>query len=416
MPELIVYSPQNNNRLKYVLDYVLNERCGLDYILTDSRKDLSDGRIVINYSAEELTNTITIDYSLFLQNNQGVPEFEKLLEFQNLTSSFDVFAAIFYLLARVEEYDAQDLDTHGRYQAESSILYKKGLLDYPVIDAWIRSFKDLLDNNGIKCKAEQYELISTIDIDHLYAYKHKSTGIKLGSLARDILSLKFLKVSGRLADKDPYDRIDDMIKWNRETGLDPTFFVLTAQQSTYDKSLPPSSIPFITTIGTLAQGNEIGIHPSYASNASPHILKKEIRDLEAVIGRPITKSRQHYLRLSLPETYRKLYEQGIAEDYTMGYASQLGFRAGTSRPFFWYDLHKDTSTNLLLVPFQIMDVTLKNYLSLDPQKAIEKSQSLIDTIKDNNGCCSIIWHNSSFYEAEGWEGWEEVYKTLLQSV
>jgi len=414
MPELIVYSPQNNNRLKYVLDYLLADRCGLSYQLTDDEERLKEGP-VLNYSAKHIDKSLRINYSLYLQNLSDTPDFDKELEFNEVSTNFDFLAACFFLLARVEEYHSKDLDSHRRYKAENSILHKVGLLDYPIIDAWVLSFKEqLLMQFGLKTKSEKYNFVSTVDIDHIYAFRHKPTTIKLGSLLRDMLTLKFQRVNGRRLDKDPYDRLEEMLEWNKEVGAAPIFFVLTAQRGAYDKSLPPSHIEFITKISSLAQKALVGIHPSYASNLSPHILKKEKNDLTAIVDQPIILSRQHYLKVTLPDTYRQLIDLGIKEEYSMGYASQLGFRAGTSRPFYWYDLRKDQKTVLKVVPFCIMDVTLKNYLHLTAEQARLKCISIIENLKAVEGQCSIIWHNSSFYEVEGWAGWEEVYKSLLK--
>ncbi len=413
MADLQVYSPQDNARLRYVLDYVLQQRCGLVYSLANDRSDLND-LATINYSAETMSKALTIDYSLYLNQLEDVPTFEKNLTFSDGVSSFDFLAAIFFLLARVEEYDTPHVDEHQRFQPEYSALYKIGCLDFPIIDTWIGIFKDqLLSKFGIQTKKEAYEFHSTIDIDHLYAFKHKPAVIKYGSMLKQVLTLQIQKLKDRTKAQDPYDRIEDMLQWHQAIGLSPLCFVLTAQRGDYDKSLAPNSLHFIQQIGELAQKVDIGIHPSYASNHSTHILKKEKNDLAAIIDRPLSKSRQHFLKLSFPETYRRLIEQGISEDYTMGYASQLGFRAGTSRPFYWYDLQADKATDLKVFPFQIMDVTLKNYLKLKPKQALEKTQSIIKDIKAVHGTCTIIWHNSSFYAAEGWAGWEEIYKEIL---
>jgi len=320
------------------------------------------------------------------------------------------------LLVRVEEYDETDLDEHGRFRAESSSLFSKGLLGFPVVDGWVATIKQALtDKFGLALKEDAYSLLSTIDVDHLYAYKHKSAKIKYGSILKDLIKLDFQRLRDRSAGKDPYARIDEMLDWHEAEGVEPIFFVLTAQRSTYDKSLSPSSLTFISDIASLSTRATVGLHPSYASNVSPHILKKEKKDLTAIVGREITKSRQHFLKLSFPDTYRRLISQGVKEDYSLGYASQVGFRAGTSRPFYWFDLHQDKTTDLRLVPFTYMDITLKRYLAMTPEAARLAISDLHEAIKAVNGQCCFIWHNSSFYEAEGWAGWEEVYKSILSS-
>jgi hypothetical protein len=96
----------------------------------------------------------------------------------------------------------------------------------------------------------------------------------------------------------------------------------------------------------------------------------------------------------------------------MGYATEIGFRASIATPYFWYDLVNEKATDLLITPFQIMDVTLKDYLKLSPEKALEIIRILIQNTKSVNGTFCTLWHNSSFDEKE-WKGWRETYKKMV---
>lgn len=74
----------------------------------------------------------------------------------------------------------------------------------------------------------------------------------------------------------------------------------------------------------------------------------------------------------MPETYRLLVHENITNDYTMGFADDAGYRAGTALPFPWFDLILNKKTTLFVHPFVIMDTTLKNYLQLSPEEAIRE--------------------------------------------
>jgi len=143
------------------------------------------------------------------------------------------------------------------------------------------------------------------------------------------------------------------------------------------------------------------------------LIQKQKHKLESLLRESVTLSRQHFLRMNIPSTYHAIVKAGIEKDYSMGYADRLGYRAGTSLPFFWFDLDHDCVTNLMIHPFQMMDVTFKNYLNLSPDRALEKAQTIIAHNKAVNGCTCLIWHNSSFYADEGWDGWEATYRKLL---
>jgi len=99
----------------------------------------------------------------------------------------------------------------------------------------------------------------------------------------------------------------------------------------------------------------------------------------------------------------------------MAYAEQLGFRASTCSPHSFYDLETDTATDLTLVPSAIMDSTLKDYLLLSPEEAMQACRSLIGTIKQVQGNCVSIWHNHSITDEAEWEGWQSVFLDMLEA-
>lgn len=98
----------------------------------------------------------------------------------------------------------------------------------------------------------------------------------------------------------------------------------------------------------------------------------------------------------------------------MGYAEKIGFRAGISEPFLWFDLSENAATNLLLHPFCIMDVTLRVYMQLTPDVAFVRAKKMIDQTTKIGGQAVLLWHNSSLSDWEEWEGWRNVLPHLLE--
>jgi hypothetical protein len=184
---------------------------------------------------------------------------------------------------------------------------------------------------------------------------------------------------------------------------------LFADYSTNDKNLPVDNHSFIKLIKSIADHADIGIHPSFESNRYPYKLEKEIKNLSKVFHKEITKSRQHFLKLSFPETYKQLIELDIEEDYTMGYASDVGFRAGTCTPFYFYDLDLEIETKLKIFPFQIMEATLLYYLKLNPENSIELCKQIIKEVKEVNGSLYTLWHNETVSEYRQWKNWKRVF-------
>ena len=416
MISIAIYCPVHTPKVSYVFDFIFAIAPNVSFHLTHNYDKFasSDSDILINYSNKVSASAINIPYSDNLNLMQN-PDFEAELILSDKTLNFDLIAAIFHLLSRVEEYNVLDKDEHGRYQSASSILHEKNLLHKPIIDIWVAEFYKLLSSYySIDLRSgRKFNVVSTVDIDHIYAFKGKSLAVRTGSIIKDLLTVNIQKLKDRLASDDPFDTYAYIVECHMINELDCRYFILTSERSQYDKSLSPDHPMFLKVVGTLALDNEIGIHPSYDTYNDPQLIRSQKQRLEKIIDRPISASRQHFLRMDLPHTYGHLIESGITDDYSMGYPNVLGFRAGTSRAYQWYDMSQDQVTDLVIHPFALMDVTLRRVSDGNTTKAFELAKALVDEIKAVGGTFSLIWHNSSFYDTEGWAGWDKVYVEIL---
>ena len=98
-----------------------------------------------------------------------------------------------------------------------------------------------------------------------------------------------------------------------------------------------------------SQNFDIGIHPSYFAEEKK-LFQQEKDTLEIIKHSEITISRQHFLRINFPNYFRELVKFNIQKDYSLGYPNISGFRAGCSRPFYFFDVEKNETTSLLLQP------------------------------------------------------------------
>ncbi|RMF23321.1 MAG: hypothetical protein D6765_13260, partial [Bacteroidetes bacterium] len=263
-----------------------------------------------------------------------------------------------------------------------------------------------------------FRFLPTFDVDMAWAFRHKGALRFAGGLAKDLFAGQWKRLGRRLAVRfgghtDPFDTFARLDALHRDFHLRPIWFFLVADYGSFDKNSRPGHPAFRQLVRRLGESYPIGLHPSYASAEEPERLALEKKRLEEMLGRSVWLSRQHYLRLRFPQTYRRLLRAGFRQDYSMGFADATGFRAGTAHPFRWYDLPAETTTELLVYPFQVMDVTLKKYLALSPEAALEHTLALARTVRHSGGIFSTLWHNSSFDEQE-WQGWGAVYEGLLQ--
>jgi hypothetical protein len=158
---------------------------------------------------------------------------------------------------------------------------------------------------------------------------------------------------------------------------------------------------------------EIGIHPSYRSTLNNTLVKEEKNRIEQILDHPILHARQHFLKVELPTTYRNYINSGIEHDHSMGFADHIGFRCGTARPHYWFDVLNNKSTSLWIHPFVYMDGTLNEYMKLTPEESMPRILDLMNEVRSMGGNFECIWHNETLTDNRHWSGWRNVLEYTL---
>ncbi len=416
----LIFVEQVTNRLRYTLDFIFSAR-GLGYELTtDITHFTTENSTKFNYSnlSFEGIPTLTPCTLLFDEGIDSIAV-EKVgfedLEIMSFNQIPDLLASIFFVLSRYEEYWVSERDAHDRFPAVCSMQSVYGWLQEPICDRWAIT---LLTWIGIPmAPSSEFKIQPTFDIDSTFAYKEKGLLRNMAGAIRDVSKGMITRVRERIqvlsnTHKDPFDTFD-RIKALTANYPDTRCFWLMADYGLYNKNLAFNNSKQREIIQEIATRCEIGIHPGYDSYTSAKTLALEISRLSAVLEKPVTSSRQHFLRVRIPETYTLLVEQGIQEDYSMGYAETTGFRMGTARKTAWFDLRTNEITRLMLQPFCYMDGTLNEYLKLSPEQASQEVQELKAMVNQYGGTFSFIWHNETMGFKQHWSGWEPVFEESI---
>lgn len=332
---------------------------------------------------------------------------------------FDPIAGTFFLASRYEEYLPYIPDEHGRFTAEQSFSYKNNFLNRPLINEWALALGKHLWGSGFELSIH-YSYTTTVDIDNMFAYKGKGALRTLGAIGQDIAALNLHKLRERLSvlwsmKRDPYNTFRKQKVWNKKHGVPSIYFMLWANFGPKDRNVSPYSTEAAKKLREVADWATVGIHPSYDSDTDATKISREIKSLQNVIHRPITQSRQHYLKLKMPLTFRTLLDLGITDEHSMGYAELPGFRASICTPFRFYDLELDLEQPLTVHPFAFMDVTFLDYAGYSPERALEEMLAFVEPVKKVGGHLISIWHNRIFSEHEPeWKGSVRAYKAFIQ--
>jgi hypothetical protein len=434
IPTVLVLVPEITPRLQYIFDFLGKEimQQGLE-LTTNKQTFLEYSKSCINYSTERLradelfieAHPLLFQKTIILQeiscfDVNGYKAFFKT----NGDYPFDIFAASFYLISRYEEYLPHKKDSYGRYAHENSLAFREGFLNLPLVNIWMQYFKEVLRQRfpALVFKSSSFLLLPTYDIDIAWSYKNKGWWRQLGGFARSLLKGEWKAVKDRIAvlrgkQKDPFDAYGWMNQLHEKKKLRPYYFFLLAEKnSRYDKNISPAKKAMKELISDHIIRYPTGIHPSWQSGDHERLLQKEIAQLAAINGNPIVSSRQHYIRFTLPETFRKLIANKIGFDFSMGYGSINGFRASATTPFYWYDLNAEAATNLLLFPFCFMEANSFYEQHYSPQQALEEMRHYYKEVKQVQGTFIMIWHNSFLGTDKLYEGWKEAYEAFMNEI
>ncbi len=415
---LTVYASHDSPRLRYVLRWMLEDCLGLEWNLTnDSAADAH-----LAYGDGRRAPVVIPDGGLLWQRGlpPGPPHFENV-GVKDGRFHIDILSAAFYHLARCEEYAPFTPDKHGRFPHIESTLHKAGLIEKPVLDQWIELLRIALTNRcGLRIMKPSFRFQPTYDIDIAYAYHHKGFARTAGGILRDLKKGAVAAVRARLGvlggrQKDPYDAYDFLRKLHAAHSLKPvTFFLAAAKPTARDKNISPKHPAFSALVQAAVVEGTVGLHPSYYSSETAALISTEKAAVEKAAGTSIEQSRQHFIRLRFTQTYRALLAAGIAHDWSMGFPDAPGFRAGTSRPFRWYDLEREEETALRIHPFCFMDVTARDYLGLAPDAAFGRLRALRAAVEEVGGMLTTVFHNFSLGTVKDWAGWREGYAAFVE--
>lgn len=431
---LLIYTHKITPRLTYVCKHFFTRILNIKVSFTTKVEEfIAHDSLKLSYTKKPLSNEIFIkstdllfeqgvnDIDLTMGKWNGLPSFFQTTE--KASVPFDIFAAGFYLLSRYEEYLPHVKDQHDRYPAIESLAYKENFLAVPLIDRWAYLFKAVILEKypDFVFTKRKFNYISTIDVDIAYAFKHKGVLRTISGYAKDLFSLRlgdlWYRTSVNLGmAKDPFDTYEDLLYFHKKYNLDTVFFFSVGKYTTFDKNISFRNSTYQSLIKSVADYVPVGLHPSYFTTKDEAMLKMEKNRLESIVNQPIERSRQHYLRFDIPETYQHLINLEIKEDYSMGYAAHYGFRAGTCTPFYFYDLDYEIQTPLKIFPFAVMDGTLRDYMGLTYKRAYEAIIKLAKEVQLVEGTFITIFHNETLSNRGRWRRWKKLYIDMFKKI
>lgn len=410
---LLIYTRKVTPRITYAFKHICTRVLGIDIKFTSKIEEfIAYDSMKFSYGKKRLGN------EMFFQNvelllEQGFSDVEiKVQDWgnskcffsvsENSDLPFDIFAASFYLLSRYEEYLPHVKDSYGRFPALESLASKEGFLDSPVIDVWIQNFSNLLSNKfpDISFSKRRYQTSSLISVSHVFNFKNKGLLRSFTGIITDLTKLKFSRISDRLKvllrlKKDPYNVFDDLIFLVKKNKIDLKFMFQLSSFNAYDRNINHNRLNYREIIKYVADYSIVGLRLGFFAISDIEALKVEKKRFENIIHGPLQNVVNTKYNLLLPEHYGFLNELEIPNDYSMGYPETIGFRAGTSLPFLFYDINLEITTPLKVHPYVFHSQATRIYDANELQEIVLK---IMKDLKQVKGNMLTIFKNRDFSE------------------
>ena len=416
------------------LEYELNFSEQTDYVLTfNVSKELIFSDVFFHDIKDEKTylhkKNLPKDIS-FCSNNfleeENIPVLygdDSLLVSKNsIHCGVDVFASVFFMLSRWEEYVVKVRDKHNRFPAHSSIAFKNNFLNRPIVNEYIEMLWNMMQHLDFKQNRKKriFNWLVTHDVD--YIKKWTSTKQLVRSIMGDLYKRKSISqavrsicsyVSTKLKfSKDPFDTFEFLMSISEKNGLKSHFFFMSGGQSQFDnKYAIDDALPIIKIIKK--RGHQLGIHPSYNAYNDTKILLSEIKKLESISKQKISFGRGHFLRYDVPLTARIWEENKLEWDSTLCYADEPGFRCGVCYEFSVFDFIHSNMLNLKQKPLVLMEATLLDYKKFSDAEIVDTFSFFKKKVEKYNGEFVVLWHNSSF-SIGPYKNCKKIYKQIFE--
>lgn len=424
---LLIYTPKITPRIIYVFKHVCTHLLGLDIKFTTKIEEfIAHQGLKFSYGKKRLGN------ELFFQNvellvEQGLSDVEiKVQQWddckcffavsENSDLPFDIFAASFYMLSRYEEYLPHVKDDFGRFPASESLAYKEGFLNKPVVEIWTYKFRARLEKRfgEIVFKKRKFQTTSLISVSHVFNFKNKGFIRSVVGTIADLVNFKFRRISDRYKvllrlKKDPFNVFDDLIQIIKEHKVKMIFMFQLSDYNAFDKNINYNRLNYKSIIKYVADYAQVGLRLGYFAVKEQDVLKKEKKRFENIIHGPLQNVINPKYNLMLPVHYGGLNELEVPNDYSMGFPETIGFRAGASCSFLFYDLNMEVTTPLQINPYIFHSQVCHAHTIGEIQSSVA---GLITELKKVDGKFTAVFKNRDFSDYSN----KSFYYTLLKQI
>lgn len=406
---ILIYTHKITPRLRFVMRHIFRRIMGTPYEITDSVDAfVKHAGPKLTYSRQPLQSEFFIRaHSLLFERNiepqdihwrnwGEVPCFFEVDA--RSTIPFDLFAASFFLLSRYEEYLPHQKDEWGRFRAIESVLSdRQEAMKRPLVDLWALKLKQAIKQAfpDTEFNERSYEVKAVVPVVSSHKYHYRSLSRHLLEVLVDSAQFRFNEVGERLTTlflfkADPYDHYLSLKNSLAPLNVELLLFFQFSRYAINDRNVSWSKSKFGFFLKHLNDYLEIGYYRSRLALEDAEVFKSEFRKMQQLLHRPIRRTALANNRILLPDAYQELVQEEVQEDFSMGYADVIGFRAGTCTPFPFYDLGLEIEQPLRVYPICVTDTALGR---LDIETSASQLKRLAEQVQAVKGTLCVQFSN-----------------------
>ncbi|MDN5291883.1 MAG: hypothetical protein PWQ06_2122 [Anaerophaga sp.] len=354
----------------------------------------------------------------------------------NVIFHHDLLSSAFYLLSGQQEYEANETDQFGRFPYNLSIQKKLNCVHLPLVNYYFEMILEgleahaQLNNSKIRRRKlfDNFGFFLSHDVDRVAFYHPFNVLYKIKQII-GLAPVNYSKIkAARLfcqgvfynlnpfRGEDPWWNFDWMMNLEKRLGIRSTFFFLK-QEDRFDNSLYKYHYKKIKNLITKVSedGFEAGLHGTMRSAIDAKNLLQQKSEFSRVTGIEPVGIRQHYLRFSIPLTFKNQQGAGFKYDTSLAFAEHDGYRNGYCWPFHPFDFENDKMMPIWEIPLVMMEVSVLNYRKAGFTGLQEAVAHYTAEAEKFGGIFSLLWHNCRLSDIEI-PGVTEFYEHLLKEI
>jgi hypothetical protein len=330
-------------------------------------------------------------------------------------------------------------DEHGRIAAAASAQASAGVLDVPLVNAYLLLLEHwihirLRPRRSEPAPERRCEIVLSHDVDSPCDPRKFGHALRLAAsnvrrrrrvLPSIVYGSHSVLRSVAAGIQTPHSRhwlFDEIVAAEQSRGFASTFFFAATSRFdefgcrhdvTYDVGQPE----FRQVLRSLARREVgIGLHIGYRAVDNAARIVAELSRLEEAAQASIRGSRHHYWHLSTPiwGSLEAHGRAGLEYDSSVGFNDAPGYRLGIAMPFTPWNPQSEEAISTLQIPTVAMDSMFFHGKKATVDGAVARLAALVDVLKRFRGTAAVDWHEYTSVPArQERSSWGLVYLEFL---